>query len=228
MHDCDQLTDSAELRELRDGLSGIDAPGPPPLETIMARGRVRRRRRLTNVTRLAVVGVAAGTGVALAVSGAFTPATRLGTIRTASFTLRHNQDGTDSLTLNPTELLDPSALQADLAQYGIPAKVTTGSYCTTDPEPAGFAQAVVWHQGTWEKGSGTPSTITIDPSQIPAGTELTVGYFPDSGGEQQANFSLLNASSYTCTSTAPDMSKPDTSNGDIGLLYGGHGRGPGS
>ncbi len=31
----------------------------------------------------------------------------------------------------------------------------------------------------------------------------------------------MNSSSYTCTSTPPDMSQPDTSNGDIGVLYGG-------
>jgi hypothetical protein len=68
--------------------------------------------------------------------------------------------------------------------------------------------------------------LTIDPSQIPAGTELTVGNFHDvgqDGREQQANFSLMNSSSYTCTSTPPEMLEPDTSDGDIGVLYGGPG-----
>ena len=231
MYEDDQLTDSPELQELRDSLSGVATPGPPPLEQITGRGRARRRRRFTTVTRLSVAGLVGATVVALGVSGAFSPANKLGTIRTAAYTLSQNQNGTDTLTLNPGELLDPAQLQADFAQYGITAKVTTGSYCTSDPEPAGFAQAVTWQQGTWQKGSGTPSTITIDPSQISAGTELTVGVFHltsgPAAGEQQANFSLMNSSSYTCTSTPPDMSQPDTSNGDIGLLYGGHGRGPG-
>ena len=35
--------------------------------------------------------------------------------------------------------------------------------------------------------------------------------------------SLINTNSYSCTSTPPDMSQPDTSNQDFGLLYGGPG-----
>ena len=35
--------------------------------------------------------------------------------------------------------------------------------------------------------------------------------------------SLINTNSYTCSSTPPDMSQPDTSNQDFGLLYGGPG-----
>ena len=42
-------------------------------------------------------------------------------------------------------------------------------------------------------------------------------------GEQQANISLINTNSYSCSSTPPDMSQPDRSNGDFGLLYGGPG-----
>lgn len=228
MYDSDLISESPELGELRDALADVTVPERPRLETITGRGRAHRRQRLTNLTRLAVAGVAAATALALGVSGAFTSAPKLGTIHRAAYTLRHHANGTDTLTLNPTELLDPAQLQSDFARYGIPAKVTTGSYCTSDPEPAGFSQAVTGPgPGTWQKGSGQQPTITIDPSQIPAGTELTVGDFQlTSGqfaGEQQANFSLMNSSSYTCTGTPPDMSQPDTSNGDFGLLYGGHG-----
>ena len=226
MYDND-LSDSPELRELRDAVSGVATSGPPPVEPIIARGRRRRRRRLTNITRMSAGVVVAATVLALGVSGAFSPAAKLGTLRTAAYTLRHNANGTDTLILNPGELLDPSQLQSDLAQYGIPAKVTSGSYCTSNPAPAGFAQAVTWQQGTWQKGSGTQSSITIDPSQIPSGAELSVGYFQltsgRAAGEQQANMSLINTNSYTCSSTPPDMSKPDTSNEDLGLLYGGPG-----
>ncbi len=228
MYDNDQMTESPELRELRASLSGVATPGPPPLETITARGRARRHRRLARAARLSVGVGATATVVALGVSGALSPARKLGTIRTAAYTLRHDQNGSDTLTLNPGELIDPAELQSDFAKYGVPAKVTTGSYCTSDPEPAGFSQAVTGPgQGTWRKGSGQQPTITIDPSRIPAGTELTLGYFRlttgKDAGEQQANFSLMNSSSYTCTSTPPDMSKPDTSNEDLGLLYGSPG-----
>jgi len=232
MYDND-LSDSPELRELREAVSGVGTSGPPPVEPIIARGRARRRRRLTNITRLCVGGVAAATALALGVSGAFSPAAKLGTIRTAAYTLRHNANGTDTLTLNPGELLNPNQLQSDFAQYGIPAKVTSGSYCTSNPAPAGFSQAVTLPgQGSWRVGSGQQPTITIDPSQIPSGTELSVGYFQltsgPAAGEQQANMSLISTSSYSCSSTPLDMSQPDTSNQDLGLLYGGPNPPPGA
>ena len=58
------------------------------------------------------------------------PAPGTGTIRTAAFTLIRHTNGTATLTINPQVLLDPSTLQSDLAQDGIPAKVTTGSFCS--------------------------------------------------------------------------------------------------
>ena len=131
----DQMTDDAELRELRDSLSGVAMPERPRLEAITARGRARRRHRLSAVAGLSVAGAAAGTALALGLTGVLGPAPAPGTIRTASFTLVSNANGTATLTLNPKELLDPAALQSDLAQYGIPAKVTTGSFCSSDPAP---------------------------------------------------------------------------------------------
>jgi hypothetical protein len=223
MSDNDQLTDSVELRELRASLDGIAMPERPPLETITARGRARRqhRRSVTGLIGAALVTVAAAI---LGLTGVFSSSSTSNTARTPSFTLVSYSDGTAKLTLHPVELLNPTELQSDFAKYGIPAKVTTGSYCTSDPAPAGFSQAVSGPgPGTWKRGSGQQPTITIDPSKIPAGTELTVGHFNLQSGEQQANFSLMSPSSYTCTSTPPDMSKPDTSDQDLGLLYGGPG-----
>jgi hypothetical protein len=196
----------------------------PNLAAITARGRARRARRLSAVAGLSVAGVAAVTAVALGVSGAFSPAPRLGTIRTAAFTLSQNQNGTDTLTLHPGELFDPAQLQADLAQYGIPAKVTSGSYCTSDPEPAGFSQVVsLPGPGNWRVGSGQQPTITIDPSAMPAGTELSFGSFRittgEFAGELQADMDLINTSSFTCTSTPPTLG-PGTPG--FGALYGGH------
>ena len=142
----DQMTDGAELRELRDSLSGVAMSERPRLETITARGRARRRRRLSAVAGLSVAGAAAGTALALGLTGVLGPARTPGTIRTASFTLASNSNGTATLTINPKELLDPAALQSDLAQYGIPAKVTSGSFCSSDPHPAGFSQVVSMHR----------------------------------------------------------------------------------
>ena len=69
-------------------------------------------------------------------------------------------------------------------------------------------------------------TITIHRAAMPAGTELSVGDFQLSSGEQQADFVLIDTSSYTCSSTPPDPNGlPDgygPSDG-VGLLYGGPG-----
>jgi hypothetical protein len=229
-----QMTDGAELRELRDSLSGVAMPERPHLEAITARGRARRRHRLSAVAGLSMAGAAAGTALAIGLTGVLGPAPAPGTIRTAAFTIVSNANGTATLTLKPGELLDPAALQSDLAQHGIPAKVTSGSFCSSDPAPAGFSQVVsVYPAGpfTATPQNGVHPTITIDPSVMPAGTELSVGDFQLSSGayagEQQADFVLIDTSSYTCSSTPPDPNGlPDgygPSDG-IGLLYGGHGR----
>ena len=158
-------------------------------------------------------------------SRAFTPAEKLGTSH-RGYTLRHNQNGTDTLTLNPVELLNPAQLQSDFAKYGIPAKVTTGSYCTSNPEPAGLRTG---RDGPGQGSLGSGDRVAAHHHHRPVAD--TRGHRADrrrlpstsgpAAGEQQANFSLMNSSSYTCTSTPPDMSQPDTSNGDFGLLYGG-------
>jgi hypothetical protein len=68
--------------------------------------------------------------------------------------------------------------------------------------------------------------LSLDPSAMPAGTELSVGDFQLSSGEQQADFVLIDSSSYTCSNAPPDSDGlPDGyghSDG-IGLLYGGPG-----
>lgn len=185
-----------------------------------------RRRLAAGITAAAA---SAAVVLGLGLSGAFgsSAAHATATIRTSGFTLTSYADGTATLTLNPGELLNPGQLQSDFAQYGIPAKVTSSSYCTSDPEPAGFSQAVSFSSGDPSTGPpyGGHVTITIDPSQIPSGTELSVGYFHGvhNGTEQQANMSLINTDSYTCSTTPPDMMKPDTSNQDFGLIYGGPG-----
>jgi hypothetical protein len=229
----DHITDGTELRELRESLSGVTVSERPRLEAITARGRARRRHRLSAVAGLSVAGAAAGTALALGLAGVLGPARTPGTIRTASFTLASNSNGTATLTINPKELLDPAALQSDLTQYGIPAKVTSGSFCSSDPHAAGFSQVVSMQPagpGTSTPQSGVQPTITIDPSAMPAGAELGVGYFQLSSGEyageQQADVVLIDSNSYTCTSSPPDPNGPPDGYGQsdsLGLLYGGPG-----
>jgi len=235
----DEMSETEVLRAASESLSGLPVASPPDIEAIMTRGRAHRTRRLAAVAGLAAAGVAAGTALALGLTGVLGPARTPGTIRipgtirTASFTLVSHSNGTATLTINPKELLDPTALQNDLAQYGIPAKVTSGSFCSSDPAPAGFSHVVSESPAgpsTATPQSGAQPTITIDPAAMPAGTELSVGYFQlNSGaysGQQQADVVLIDTSSCTCTSTPPDSNGlPDgygPSDG-IGMLYGGRG-----
>ncbi|HEY2553597.1 MAG TPA: hypothetical protein VGI64_23815 [Streptosporangiaceae bacterium] len=216
----DQLTDSAELRALEDSMSGVTMPGRPRLAAITARGSARRRHRLAAISGLSVAGVAAGAVLALNLAGAHGQHQVPGTIRTAAYTLTSNANGTDALTINPGELFDPAALQSDLAQYGIPAKVTVGSYCSSDPAPSGFSQVVSGQpQGpsTFYANSGVQPTITIDPAAMPAGAALGISDFQLASGQQLSTMVLISAGSYSCNGTPP----PAPSDG-YQALYGGH------
>jgi hypothetical protein len=218
MSNSDQIIDSAKLRELRDSLSELAMPERPRLEAITARGRAHRRHRRFRAAGTTMAGVAAIGALAFAVNGAHTPAPGRGTIgilapgtiRTASFKIVKNPDGKATLTLNPSELLDPATLQSDLAKYGIPAKVTSGSFCSSDPAPAGFSQVASLppHEAPVPLHSGVQPSITFNPAAMPAGTELSFGFFQFTGGGQQASFALMNTSSYSCTSTAPGPAGP--------------------
>jgi anti-sigma factor RsiW len=72
----DQMTDRAELRELRNSLSGVTMPERPRLEAITARGRARRRRRRLLAVAGLSVAAAAGTALALGLTGEHSAALR--------------------------------------------------------------------------------------------------------------------------------------------------------
>jgi hypothetical protein len=160
------------------------------------------RRFAVGVTGAAATGAVV---LSLGLTGAFgsAPARGTGTIRTVAFTLVKRANGTVTLTINQSVLLEPGILQSDLQQDGIPALVTTGSFCSSNPSPAGFSQAVVAGQ------QKTPPTFTINPAAIPAGTELSFGYFQlanalgTSNPGQESAAALIETNSYACASTAP-------------------------
>ncbi len=205
MNDIDDV-----LLRARDSLSG--ARMDTPVEAILARSRARRRR----LAGLSVAGVAASAVLALGLAGVLgsasrTPAHSYGTIRTAAFTLVSNANGTDTLIINPHVLFDPSALQNDLARYGIVAKVTIGSFCSSHPAPDGFSHVVTLSpffqgvNGQQHVHNLKKPTITIDPSAMPLGTELSVGAFRVANGQDTA-LALIDTNSYACTSTVPTTS----------------------
>ena len=175
-------------------------PMTTPVDEIISRGRtVRARRRIPVIagTLAAVTGTVLGLGMAGVFGSA--PARGLSTIRTAAFTLTRNANGTDTLTMRPLVLVEPGTLQNDLAQYGIPAMVQTGSFCSSNPAPDWSHVMSFSPQGN---GPVQHPTITINPSAMPAGTELSFGYF-QLPARQETALALINTNSYTCTSTAP-------------------------
>jgi hypothetical protein len=202
----DQLVQDA------DPATRVTIPDPPHLGAITAAGRaaqVRRRRQLgAGITACAA---AAALVLGLGLTGAFgsaagsggirttTPAHGAGTIRTTAFTLVRHANGSVTLTMNLFTVLAVSTLQSDLQHDGIPAIVTTGSFCTSVPAPGGFAQVVTT---AGQKGS---RTMTINPKEMPTGTELSFGYFtlapvPGTPAGAAAAIALIDANSYSCAS----------------------------
>jgi hypothetical protein len=195
---------------------------PPAAADIIRQGDRRRRRSLTRQSLgvLSAAGVVgAGVALGLGLTGS-APAHGTGTIQTTAFTLVSNANGTATLTINANVLLEPSTLQRDLARDGIPAMVTVGSFCSSDPAPAGFYQVMSFqkiHQGELPRPQGNgpktapPNrTVTINPAAMPAGTELSFGNFRLSNGEETA-LALIDKGSYTCTSTTPTTPPPGSS-----------------
>jgi hypothetical protein len=167
---------------------------------IIRQGDRRRRRSLTrqSLGGLSAAGVVgAGVALGLGLTGS-APGHATGTIRTAAFTLVSNADGTATLTINNNVLFESGTLQSDLARFGIPAMVRVGSFCSSDPAPAAASQVV----SVPKAQPGEEPTVTIDPSAMPAGTELSVGNFQNASAGRTF-LVLIDTDSYTCTSTAP-------------------------
>ncbi len=216
-------------QELRDALSAVAAPERPLLAAIASRGRAHQRRRLAGFAGLGVTGVAAGTALALSLTGALGaatarstgpirtsgPARSTGTIRTAAFTLTSNANGTSTLTLTNSQLFNAAALQHALAQHGIPALVKTSTYCSSNPaapDPASIGVLTVqFANGTPVPGPAPavkagasfvpPATVTvINPAAMPSGTELFFDYVNSDHG---LFFDLIYTNSYTCSNGQP-------------------------
>jgi hypothetical protein len=196
---------TSELRQMAD--DAAREARPPAAADIIRQGDRRRRRSLTHqslgaLSAAGVVGAGVALGLGLTNGSAPAPATHAtggtGTIQTAAFTLVRNADGTATLTINNNVLFEPATLQADLAQDGIPAQVTLGSFCFTDPAPAGISQVISVANGQ----PGASPTVTINPAAMPAGTELSFGNF-ELANSGRTLIGLIDKGSNTCSSTPP-------------------------
>lgn len=154
-----------------------------PIEQIYARAGTRRtrRRRATVIATGAAALVTGLTAVAFTGSGAHQPPPV--TAQLAAFSVSAGPNGTSALTLRKGQQyrLDPVALRQALADHHIAALVTIGKSCDTSPEPYGLDQVVVSQRQT--DGS---VTLTINPTAMPAGSALSIGYYPT-----RTTFSLI-------------------------------------
>jgi hypothetical protein len=207
MNDNDELNDGAVLSAVRDSISGVPMPTAPRLEAITSRGRAHRRRRVGGLSVAAagacaamVVGLAGGSGPA---GPAPAPARQGPPVHLAAFSVVTAPDGDTTLTLYPGQVANPNAVRRALAEHGIPALVTAGSFCRTADQPASGVGQVLTLLPRLQPGPGGQRpgpTIVIHGSAIPRGAELSIGYRHDPGS-REISFTLIKAGApLTCTS----------------------------
>ena len=166
------MNDNEILDRVTASVSGLHME--TPVDAIVARGHVRRHRRISGTAAVAVVA-AAGLAVSLVTVDRHQHTTpTAGGVQLAAFTLVSNTNGTDTLTLIKGVPLDANALRQKLAAAGIPAVVNVGSTCDSHPQPDGL-DAVISPQ----RLSDGSVVLVITPSALPAGAELSIGVFPD-------------------------------------------------
>jgi hypothetical protein len=205
-------------------LSPERSPAPPELprfqrdmeNALVAAARTGSRRRPALTLGRAAAGiaaaavaVAAGAGLDAALSGRHATAPRhsLGRsvhVQEAAFSVNTGPGGMVTVTLlRDYQRIDPGTLRAALARAGVPALVTSGSVCYP-PGPTDLTRVLGPPQ---HRPSGT-TVITIYPAAIPAGSELSIGYFRvPLGGGIYVNL-VPRHGHLTCSSTPHDRRGP--------------------
>jgi hypothetical protein len=152
----------------------------------------RRRSRAARLRRPAIAGLATAAVAIAAVIGidhalSSRPASNSpGSSRTpggagthlASFSVVRAANGTVTVTLYSNHAPDAAGLRRALAGAGVPALVTVGRVCF-EPGPVSDLGQVLSQPPHVPFGT---AVVTITPSAIPAGSELSFGYFFLPGG----------------------------------------------
>ena len=198
------MNDHEALDQVRDGLAGLHMR--TPADQIIARARTRRHRQRLTAAGAATAAVAAGAALGVTLTGTTAPAAPAGhpPAQLTAFTLHSGPHGTSVLTMRKGDRLNPAALRSALARHGIPALVTVGKMCGTGGQPAAALNRVV---ATRRAASGAVQ-LSINPAAMPAGTKLSIGYFPGGTG-----FALISDHTHLmCTATrvggAPKPGQP--------------------
>jgi hypothetical protein len=166
------MNDTELLEQVRDA---FDRPRMEvPLEAIVARGRAHKRWRRSLAAGAAATVALVGSVVGVERSHSASVAPDPATAQLAAFTVSAAPGGDTALTLRKGAQyrLDPDALGQALAGHGIPALVTVGKTCDTDPEPNGLDRVVSTHR---DVDGGV--YLTIDPAAMPNGSKLSIGYY---------------------------------------------------
>jgi hypothetical protein len=193
------------LCQVRESFSGLRMD--MPVEKVFARSRARRRRRLSGLTAAAAATAGAAAAMALTFGGhapttlggpaptrpADPPPSSPGSVGLAAFSVTSGSGGSTTLILRKGAPLDPSALRQALAQHGIPALVTVGTFCRSTPSaPTDLGQVV--HPSTLADGS---DVMVINGQAMPSGTRLSIGYF-----QGHARMALIEDGAHlSCSST---------------------------
>jgi hypothetical protein len=165
-----------------------------------------RNRRLTAAITATAAAAALALGLGLSgVLGPASPAPEHGTgqTRLAAFTVISSHDGTVTLTLRRGEPFHPGALRHLLARHGVPALVKEGSYCySSPPPPAPGAVRTSPRLKGYPPGQTPPEAtrLTINPSALPAGTEIGLGFFHHNRLLIQ---NIINDHAHTCATSPP-------------------------
>jgi hypothetical protein len=173
------------MYQVRESFSGLRMD--TPVETVLARSSARRRRRLAGLTATTAGAAGAAAVMALTLGGSapapggsapppasHSPSVSPGSLKLAAFSVADGPGGSTTLILYRYAPLDPTALRQALAQHGIPALVTVGTFCRSNPGVSGLDQ--VAQPSTQADGS---DVIAINGQAMPPGTELSIGIFPD-------------------------------------------------
>jgi hypothetical protein len=192
------MNDSDVLDHVRQAAADIHMD--VPVEAIIARARARRarRRRVVAVGACATMALAAlAVGAEQARSPSGHPAPLAAHL--ATFTVSTTPGGSTALTLRKGHeyRLDPDALRQALADHGVPALVSVGKTCDTNPEPNGLDEVL-----SSTRNADGAVYLTIDGAAMPSGAELSIGYYPTG-----TSFGLIEAGApLHCASHPPARS----------------------
>ena len=169
------MNDDETLAALRSSLTGVkesltDVHLNRSADAIRARARGRVVRR--GLAGVGATGVAAGVSLALTVGGSGPAAAPSVHVNLDAWSVNTLPGGL--VYVDVRELQQPTLLRQTLAQAGVPAVVAFGEFCT---DGSGDNRTTV-EQVLGKTAQGGEPKLTINPSAIPAGSELSIGISP--------------------------------------------------